>query len=112
LANQLWDSIEFLFFIVVGLYLLKMPKYYQAAIGWWTIKASLFLICTTGIIGYGLVGFFKGSPDAIHVTLLALIWFPGIEFIPRLTERQKYITMARIAVTIPLLILWHRTGTW
>jgi hypothetical protein len=112
IPSRLLDNIEFLFFIIVGLYLLKMPKYYQAAIGWWTVKGSLLLICSTGIIGYGLVGFFKGSPDAMHITLLCLIWFPGLELIPKLTDRQKYITIARIVSSIPLVILWHQTGTW
>ncbi|MHC1727650.1 MAG: hypothetical protein AB9866_16880 [Syntrophobacteraceae bacterium] len=110
--NQLINNTEFLFFLIVGTYMLRMPKYQQAAIGWWTVKGSLVLMCITGIIGYGLVGFFKGSPDAMHVTLLALIWFPCLEFIPSLTEKQKYITIVRIVVSIPLLILWHRTGTW
>jgi hypothetical protein len=109
---NIFNNTEFFFFIIVGLYMLKMPKYQQAAIGWWTVKGSLLLICITGAIGYGLVGFFKGSPDAIYVTLMALTWFPCLEFIPSLTEKQKYITLARIMISIPLLILWQRTGTW
>jgi hypothetical protein len=110
--NHILNNSEFLFFIIGGLYLLKLPQYYQAAIGWWTIKGLLALCCPVVIIGYGLVGFFKGSPDAIHITLMMLIWVPSLEFVPSLTEKQKYITIARVIVSIPLLILWYRTGTW
>ncbi len=109
---QLLNSSEPFFFLIAGLFLMKMSKYQQAAIGWWVVKGSLFLVCTTALVGYGLVGFFKGSPDAVHVTLMGLIWFPSIEFIPHLIEKQKFITLARISVSIPLLILWHQTGTW
>lgn len=111
-VKQLWNDSEYLIFIIGGIYMLKMPKYHQAALGWWTTKGSLVLICMAGIVNYGLVGFFKGSPDAMHVTLMAIIWFPSLEFIPSLTEKQKYLTIARIVLSIPLLILWHRTGTW
>lgn len=110
--NQLLNDSEYIIFIVGGIYMLRMPTYQQAAIGWWTTKGALVLICFAGMINYGLVGFFKGSPDAIHVTLMALIWFPCVEFIPSITEKQKYITIARVVVSIPLLILWYRTGTW
>jgi len=110
--GHLSNNAECLFFIIGGFYLLRIPKYQQAAIGWWVVKGSLILICFAGLINYGLVGFFKGSPDALHITLMALIWFPGFEFIPRLTEKQKFITIARVALSIPLLILWYRTGTW
>jgi hypothetical protein len=109
---HLLNSLEPIFFIIAGLCLMKMPKYQQAAIGWWVVKGSLFLVCTTTLVGYGLVGFFKGSPDAVHLTLLGLVWFPSIEFVPRLIEKQKFITIARISVSIPLLVLWHQTGTW
>ena len=111
-VKQLWNDSEYLVFIIGGIYMLKIPKYHQAALGWWTTKGSLVLICMAGIVNYGLVGFFRGSPDAMHVTLMAVIWFPSLEFIPSLTEKQKYLTIARIVVSIPLLILWHRTGTW
>jgi hypothetical protein len=112
ILNYVLNNSEWLLFIVGGFYLLKMPKYYQAAIGWWTMNGLLALCCPVVIVGHGLVGFFKGSPDAIYITLMMLIWLPSLEFIPSLTEKQKYITIARIIVSIPLLILWYRIGTW
>jgi len=106
------ESVQFLLFIFVGLYLLKIPKYHQAAIGWWVVKISLFFVCVAMVIAGGLVGLLKGNPDYLHQILIGFIWLPSIEFIPRLTEKQKYLTIGRVLISIPLLILWQQTGTW
>ena len=98
--------------ILISALFLKLPKYHQAAIGWWIMNASLAVICFTILIAGGLVGFFRGSPDALYVTMFSLIWFPSIEFIKKLADKQQLITIGRILVTIPILLLWYRTGTW
>jgi hypothetical protein len=106
------ENIQYLFFIVVGVLLLKLSKYHQAAIGWWAVKASSFFLCLAFLVVGGLVGFFRGNPDAIHMTLLGLVWFPGPEFISKITEQQKYLTIGRIIITIPIAILGYQTGNW
>jgi hypothetical protein len=111
-AARLLGQAQYLFFILVGLYLLKLPKYHQAAIGWWVTKISLFFVCLAMVIAGGLVGLIKGNPDYLHEILIGFLWLPSIEFIPRLTEKQKFITIGRVLLSIPLLILWQQTGTW
>ena len=105
-------NLDKLFFIIVAIYLLKQPTYIQAAIGWCVAKFAGGLIAFGSLIAGGLVGFLRGQPDAAHITLLAIIWFPCIEFIPKFTEQQKYITIGRILISIPTFFLWYKTGTW
>jgi hypothetical protein len=98
--------------IVISLLLLKLPKYHQAAIGWWITNAFLALICFIMLVVGGLVGFFRGAPDAVYVTMISVVWFPSIEFIKKLTDKQKFITLGRLLISLPILLLWYRTGTW
>lgn len=110
--EQLWSNLDKLFFLLVGFYLLAFPRYHQAAIGWSIVKFTGFTLCFIMLIAGGLVGFFRNQPDAIHLTLLAILWFPGIEFIPRYTTKQKYITIGRLILTLPIAYLGYRTGNW
>jgi hypothetical protein len=90
----------------------KKSLYHQAAVWWCAAKAGLAITSFLVLLMGGLVGFFRGQPDAIHLTLLALVWFPSIEFLPSMVERQRYITIGRILVSIPLVILGSRAGGW
>jgi hypothetical protein len=69
--------------IIISVLFLKLPKYHQAAIGWWIMNASLAIICFVMLVTGGLVGFFRGSPDAVYVAMFSLVWFPSIEFIKK-----------------------------
>jgi hypothetical protein len=109
---NLAQSINILFFVGISLFLLRLPKYHQAAIGWCAIKITLGILSFCMLLAGGLIGFFRGQPDAIHLTLLALIWFPGPEFIPKFIDRQKYITISRIFLTIPVAYFGYQTGNW
>ena len=106
------SNLDKLFFIIIAVYFLKQPKYVQAAIGWCIVKFAGGLIAFVCLIAGGIVGFFREQPDAIHITLLAIIWLPGIEFIPKFSEIQKFITIGRILASIPIFFLWYQTGTW
>jgi hypothetical protein len=105
-------NLDILFFILVSMYLLILPKYVQAAIGWCVTKFVGGLIAFIFLIAGGLVGFIRGQPDAIYITLIAIVCFPSIEFIPKLTKQQKYITLSRLFISIPIVFLWYSTGTW
>jgi hypothetical protein len=111
-VGNMFGCFDFLFSIIVGFFLLRLPKYHQAAIGWGVIKVTSFFVCFIMLTVGGLVGFFRGNPDAIHLTLLGLVWFPGPEFISTITEKQKYLTIGRILITIPIAILGYQTGNW
>jgi hypothetical protein len=111
-AIRITENIDKLFFILVAVLLLRMPKYHQAALGWCVIKITLGLLAFLMLLVGGLIGFFRGQPDAIHLTLLALVWFPSLEFIPKLTDNQKFITIGRILLTLPIAYLGYQTGNW
>ena len=112
-APRIAEGISMLFLVLfVAVLFFKMPKYHQAALGWCIIKAVLALVSFIFLIVGGLIGFLRGQPDAIHLTLLSLIWFPSLEFIPKLVENQKFITIGRIALSIPIAYLGYLTGNW
>jgi hypothetical protein len=67
--------------------------------------AFIFLICSPFL-------YIMGAPDALADGLLGLIWLPGIEFIPKITPKQKYITLSRIILTIPCIYMGINSGNW
>lgn len=93
-------------------FILRMPRYRQAALGWCIVKVTVAMASFLILLAGGVVGFFRGQPDAIHLTLLALIWFPSVEFMPSLVDGQRFITIGRIVVSIPIVVLGSRAGNW
>jgi hypothetical protein len=84
-------------------------------------QVYLTFVTTKIMMGFGaiLMTFLAGpihwltkQPDALPVWGLGLVWFPGLEYIPRLTEHQKFITLARIILSLPLIWLGVTTGGW
>lgn len=90
-------------FIPVGLGMLTKSTYRQAALGWCFTKATLGSVVFLFLIAGAPVAFFHGDRDALPLTLLALIWLPGLEFIPRLVEHQRVLTLTRAALSMPLV---------
>ena len=85
---------------------------YQPAIGWWSVKVVVGLLSFVAFFVGGFIGFIRGHPDAIHLTLLALVWAPSIEFAPSLVAHQRLITLGRLVLSVPLVILGSRAGSW
>jgi hypothetical protein len=84
-------------------------------------QVYLTFVTTKIMMGFGaiLMTFLAGpihwltkQPDALPVWGLGLVWFPGLEYIPRLTEHQKFITLARMILSLPLIWLGVTTGGW
>lgn len=90
----------------------RMSRYRQAAIGWWSVKIAIGLCSFVMFFVGGVIGFVRGQPDAIHLTLLALIWAPSVEFIPSLVAYQRVISVGRMLVSVPVVILGSRAGAW
>jgi hypothetical protein len=49
---------------------------------------------------------------ALLFFLLGVIWLPGLEFIPRLTPHQKYITLARFGLSLLCIYFGIQRGAW
>jgi|GEM_PF-501983 len=56
--------------------------------------------------------FLGKAPDAPADFLLGVIWLPGLEFIDRLASTQKYITVCRFLLTIPVVYMGINSGNW
>ena len=111
-ATEIVQILEKVFFLAASLIFLKVSVYRQAALCWCFTKFMLAVICFIMLLAGGLVGFFQHKPDAIHAVLISLIWFPSIELIPSLQQKQKINTLTRLFVTPMVLYFWHQTGTW
>lgn len=76
----------------------------QATFLWFICKGCLgviSLITLPMLLGLWLR---DNRTDLRPVIFLFLIWFPALEFIPRLTPYQRYLTLARLALSIPFVI--------
>jgi hypothetical protein len=98
---------------VIPLLLSRMTRRQQAILAWGATKFGLgfgaFIMMT---VGTG-TSYQSGQPrDAFVFFFLGLIWLPSLEFIRRLTMHQKCITLTRLVLSIPLVIIGVRGGNW
>jgi len=101
-----------LVFLIIPFVFLQMSKRHQAIIGWLSVKVAFglaaFIMATAG----AGVSFRDGKSDAWVFLALGLIWFPGLEFIPKLTPHQRFITLARLVLTTPCVYFGMKSGNW
>ncbi|MGA9345142.1 MAG: hypothetical protein WBV37_08600 [Nocardioidaceae bacterium] len=86
----------------------------QAACLWAFSKGSLAVLSLMVLpMALGL-WLRDGRTDLRPVVFLIFIWFPALEFIPRITPHQRYLTLARLALSIPLVIeiIQDPRNTW
>ena len=98
---------------LVPLILSRMTRRQQAILAWGATKFGLgfaaFIMMT---VGTG-TSYQSGHPrDALVFFFLGLIWLPSVEFIPRFTPHQRYITLTRLILSIPLVIIGIQGGNW
>ena len=91
----------------------RFTRRQQSIIAWGATKFALgfgaFIMMT---VGTG-TSYQSGRPtDAVVFFFLGLIWLPSLEFVPRFTPHQKYITLARFVLSVPLVILGVHGGNW
>lgn len=107
--GSIFDKVLFLF---VPYVLWRMTYRQQAIVGWMAVKIAVgmaaFMLVT---IGAGM-SFQQGKADAWPNLFLGLIWIPGVEFIPKVTPHQRYVTLARILLSIPCIYLGVKSGNW
>ena len=107
LGKDILDSINVVILplcaLLIWYYSRRLSLRQQAITGWLATKGVLglfsFLMLTAAVPMY----FFQRSPNAWPVLFLALLWMPGIEFIPKVTPYQRYLTLARIVLSIPCI---------
>jgi hypothetical protein len=104
------EMLMFLVFIVF--FVLRMTLRQQAILGFIAVKLTqgigAFMMITIG----SAVSFQRHQSDAWPNLFLGLIWLPSIEFLPRVTPHQKYVTIARTLLSIPFIYLGVSSGYW
>jgi len=112
LAQYLASLIDKWIFFVIPLLLLAWTRRQQAIVGWFAVKGALgFAALMMATVG-AAVSFQHGSADAWPNLFLGLIWIPGVEFIPKVTPCQRYVTLARIGLSIPCIYYGVKSGNW
>ena len=90
----------------------RMTRQQQAIALWGSIKFAggmgAFIVMTAGSLSSREFD----PPGALPLFFLGLIWLPGLEFIPRLTPHQKYITLARFGLSILCIYFGIQRGAW
>jgi hypothetical protein len=109
----MWGSIlDKLMFLVLPLLSLSMTKRQQAILGWMAVKIAMgFAAFIMATVGSG-VSFQHGYADAWPNLFLGLLWIPGIEFIPRVTPYLRYVTLARLILSLPCIYFGVKSGNW
>lgn len=102
---------SFLWFFL-PFFLTRMTLRQQAIVVWMGVKGTLgFCAFMMATLGAG-VAFQRGQSDAWPLLCLGIIWIPLIEFLPRVAPHQKYVTVARLLLSIPCVIVGVRSGYW
>lgn len=111
-AQYFGSLLDKLVFLALPLMILTWTPRQQAIVGWIAFKITLglgaFFMAT---VGAG-ESFKLGKSDAWPLLLLGLLWIPGIEFIPKITPHQRYVTLARIVLSIPCIYFGVKSGNW
>lgn len=106
------DIVDIGVFICLAYFVSRLGKMQFAAFGWLVTKISLGIAAfMMAAVGAPML-FEQRSPDAPIILTLGLLWIPGPEFIPAFVAHQKWITLTRLLLTIPLVVLGIRTGCW
>ena len=112
LSLYIFEIILALPILIVPFIMLRMTCRQQAIFSLLVTKFSLGvaagLMATVGASH----SFSHGQADAWPNLLLGLIWIPSLELIPKITPNQKYITIARIILSIPCIYFGIKSGNW
>lgn len=94
-------------FLFLSSYVQGASDYQNRALQFAVIKISGFMISFLFLLG-SVITFLKKDPDAPAVLILGLVWMPALEFVPKITPHQKYITIARAIITFMVWYIWIR----
>jgi hypothetical protein len=112
LGQYIGSIADRLIFLFVPFLMLRATPRQQAVIGFLAVKIGLglsaFMMLTIGVP----VSLQRHQSDALPNLFLGLIWLPSVEFLPAVTPHQKYVTLARLALTIPCVYFGVRSGYW
>lgn len=92
---------------LVIIFLVPLTKYnYARSVYCWVIVKCFFVAITFLFTLLGFIGsVFMGSKIGLYQLILGLIWFPSLELLPNLTEKQRFITLFRLIFSIPMIHL-------
>jgi hypothetical protein len=88
--------------LVTWLGLRRLTPRQQAILGWIATQIMLGLFSFLALTALVPMKLMQGSPDVWSLLFLALVWMRSIEFLPQVTPHQRYVTLARLALSIPL----------
>lgn len=91
-------------FVIAVLISIFYQKYEIAAFFLSVIKVCL-LFCFFIVFLCRIINTLRGEPYAYLLSVMGFVWLPSLEFINKVTPYQKYITLFRVAVTLPIVCI-------
>jgi len=98
--------------ILLPAVLLNMTRRQQALVAWLGTKLGLGFAAFMMLMIGGFGGLAQGHRDAVPDLFLGVIWIPGVEFIPKIAPHQKYVTIARLLLSVPCIYFGIKSGEW
>lgn len=117
MAYFLWRSRQFgiaqaALLVLAVAYVFRLTVRQQAIFGWLITKTLIGVLAVMAVILIFPMTLSEHQADAWPILLLGLIWFPLLGAFPKLTPRQKYFTLARVLVSIPVGFWFYRSATF
>ena len=95
--NYLLD-IKHFFVLLFLAYLAYFSKYYRLALYWCATKVGFVFVSFIFILG-GIINNLRDINGPLYLSLLGIIWFPSLEFFPKIMKYQKVLSIVRLCLT-------------
>ncbi len=106
------SSIDDLLWLFLVAMFCKLSKFQQAVIAWIAVKCAGAFLSFMFILSSLIKSIQGAKVEAVAMLGLGLIWMPWIEFIPKISVKQKYVTIARLILSMPFIMLGINSGNW
>ncbi len=103
------DLLQLVWPAVAAAFVLRLTRRQQAIFGWIVTKALFGLLAVIAVIIVFPMTLSQHQADAWSILTLGLIWFPLLGAFPKITPYQKYFTLVRLTVSVPVLIWFSKT---
>jgi hypothetical protein len=110
IGKYIGDVAGKLILLFIPILMLRMTLRQQAIICFVAVKVTLGVFALAMLTIGVPASLQRHESDVLPNLFIGLIWLPSVEFIPRVTPHQKYVTVARLLLTIPCVYFGIRGG--
>lgn len=90
---------------VISVILASVFYKYEISVFFWGVIKVLLLFMFFILFLCGVINSLSGEKYAYFLSVLGVVWLPSVEFIKIIVPYQRYVTLLRVAVTIPMICM-------